>query len=151
MQFDTMSFLTSFLVAQADNPDGDPARTALIASMIPGPPAMRLVMTTLLAGSPAAGGGNVRVPLPVVPVGPNRLSRSAPKPKVKVPHAGHLTDKGDIERHFRDHKLKARIIERSAPGLTSPMVVHQYPDRDEEVEEGSVIDVVYLTGSGKRS
>lgn len=147
-RLDPVSFMTSFLVAKADNPNGNPALAALMGNMFGGPPAMRLILTTVLAGSRLANGGAAGQSTNANP--PGKTAERSKKAKVKVPHAGNLTEKSEIERHFRDHKLKARIVERSVPGVSSPMVVHQWPERDEEVDEGSVVEVVYLTG-GKRS
>ena len=148
MDIDAFSFLTTFLVARADNPNGDPTRAALVASLIPGSPAMRVLFATLVAGSPNATSPGAEAN--GASAAAHRIMRTASRPKVKVPRADQFTDKDEIVRHFRDHKLKARILERTAHGVASPVVVHQSPDRDEEVEEGSVVDVVYLTGH-KRS
>ncbi len=159
----SQNFLFNFVVYKAiatnTAPDGDPTRAALITSLMP----IDLFPGILIAQALAPGNSTTTTTTTTTTPGTSVLARrkrlgaapAAPAAaKVKVPHVGERTEKADIERHFRDHKLRARVFERPTPGINAPMLAHQWPEHDTEVDADDEIQIVMLTpapvSAGKR-
>src|SRR5262249_16671086 len=129
-------FLVCRAVAQSGSSNGDADRVALLACMMPGGMFQSVVFAKALSGSATSAASAART---------SQTHTASTAHAVKVPALGDRTERSEIERHFRDHRLRSRIFERPTPGITAPVVAHQWPERDADAQEGSEVQIVLLT------
>ena len=144
MQFDLTTFLVCRAIAENADPDTQGAnRLALAASLMNAGLAQSAVLASVLAARQAP-------PAQSAALAPSRrrnarpLAAGKPAARVKVPSVRHMSDPRQIEDHLRERKLRPLVHRAPVTEIKTPRVARQWPEADEDVDEGAEINVLLL-------
>jgi hypothetical protein len=142
-QFNAMNFLLFRAIADRnlDTPQAD--RLALAVSLMNMGLMQSVVLTSLLAQS-SDGQGSSTTGVSVRGRRARSLAAPTPAAKVKVPSVRHMSDPKKIDEHLHEHRLRTRIHREAIAEIKSPRVLRQWPEADEDVDEGAEVNVLLL-------
>lgn len=152
MQFDLTTFLVCRAIAENEDPDTPGAdRLALAASMMNMGLAQSAVLASVLAAGQAPPAQSA-APVTSRRAAPARSRRQSarslaarkPAARVRVPNVRDMPDPKQIEDHLHERKLRPVVHRERVPEIKSPRVVRQWPEADEDVDEGTEINVLLL-------